>query len=91
MLTLFKSKKFQEDYARYQRIISEMPEGQSQKEAIGLLTKLVNAIKVVDQNISEVSMSNQMPTSMPDLRNNILSIRKQLDAKVRDWVEAKPQ
>lgn len=89
MLTLFKSKKFQEDYTRYQRIISEMPEGAAQKEAAGLLTKLVNTVKALDQNISEVSMANQMPSSMPDLRNDILTIRKQLDSKVRDWSEAK--
>lgn len=91
MLTLFKSKKFQEDYARYQRIISDMPAGNAQTEAIKLLTQLVNAIKIVDENISEISMSNQMPSNMPDLRNNIQVIRKQLDAKVRDWGEAKPK
>lgn len=90
MLTLFKSKKFQEDYTRYQKSIANIPEGPVRAEAIALLTKLVNIVKTIDQNISEVTATNQMAANMTDLRVEISAVRKQLDSKLRDWAEAQP-
>jgi hypothetical protein len=89
MLSLFKSEKFQKDYTEYQCAILEMPVGQLQTETKLLLTKLVNTIKTLDNNITEMSIANRMPTPTSNLRNDIISIRTQLDSKIQDWNKIK--
>lgn len=85
MLELIKSQKFQEDYNRYQSVILRMPDGNLKKEVTQLLNALVFEIKKLDQRHMEMINSRQMASVGTEIKQDITTIRKQLELKIKDW------
>jgi len=85
MLELIKSQKFQEDYNRYQSVILTMPDGNLKQEVIRLLNNLVFEIKKLDQRHMEMINSRQMASVGTEIKQDITTIRKQLELKIKDW------
>ena len=85
MLELIKSQKFQEDYNRYQSVILKMPDGNLKKEVTQLLNELVFEIKKLDQRHMEMINSRQMASVGTEIKQDITTIRKQLELKIKDW------
>jgi hypothetical protein len=85
MLELIKSQKFQEDYNRYQSVILTMPDGNLKKEVTQLLNDLVFEIKKLDQRHMEMISSRQMASVGTEIKQDITTIRKQLELKIKDW------
>ena len=85
MLELIKSQKFQEDYNRYQSVILKMPDGNLKKEVTQLLNELVFEIKKLDQRHIEMINSRQMASVGTEIKQDITTIRKQLELKIKDW------
>lgn len=85
MLELIKSQKFQEDYNRYQSVIFKMPDGNLKKEVTQLLNNLVFEIKKLDQRHMEMINSKQMASVGTEIKQDITTIRKQLELKIKDW------
>ena len=82
---LEKSVRFQEDYNRYQSVISKMPDGNLKQEVNQLLNNLVSEIKKLDHRHMEMINSKQMASVGTEIRQDITIIRKQLELKIKDW------
>ena len=85
---LEKSSRFQEDYTRYQSIIAEMPEGDFKQDVSHLLKKLVSEIKKLDSMHMEMVYTRQLPSMGTDMKQEITTIRRQLETKIKDWSQA---
>jgi hypothetical protein len=86
---LEKSSRFQEDYARYQSIIAEMPEGDFKQDVSQLLQKLVGEIKKLDSMHMEMVYTRQLPSMGSDMKQGITAIRRQLETKIKDFQQVK--
>ena len=86
---LEKSSRFQEDYTRYQSAIAEMPEGDFKQDVSQLLKKLVGEIKKLDSMHMEMVYTRQLPSMGTDMKQEITTIRRQLETKIKDWNESK--
>ena len=85
---LEKSSRFQEDYARYQSAIAAMPEGDFKQDVSHLLKKLVGEIKKLDGMHMEMVYTRQLPSMGTDMKQEITTIRRQLETKIKDWSQA---
>lgn len=88
MLTLFKSKKFQEEYNTYKTVIEQIDNEKIKADLETLLSKLILEVRAVDQQHQELLATRKMPALTDDSKTRILEIRKQLDRRVRDWKES---
>ena len=82
---LEKSVRFQEDYNRYLSVISKMPDGNLKQEVNQLLNNLVSEIKKLDHRHMEMIYSKQMALVGGEIKQDIITIRKQLENKIKDW------
>ena len=83
MSSLIKSTRFQEDCARYRTAIDTMPDSPAKQESQQLLNKLIAEIKKLDSMHMEMIYSRQMPSMGTDMKQDILSLRKKLDSKLK--------
>ena len=83
MSSLIKSTRFQEDCARYRTAIDTMPDGPAKQESQQLLNKLIAEIKKLDSMHMEMIYTKQMPSMGTDMKQDILSLRKKLDSKLK--------
>ena len=85
---LQKSSRFQEDYERYLTAIDTMPDGAVKQESQQLLNKLVAEIKKLDSMHMEMIYSRQLPTIGDEMKQDIITIRKRLETRIKDWLQA---
>jgi hypothetical protein len=83
MSSLIKSTRFQEDCEKYRTAIASMPEGAAKQESQQLLNKLIAEIKKLDSMHMEMIYTKQMPSMGSDMKQNILTLRKKLDSKLK--------
>lgn len=86
---LQKNERFQQDCQRYRAAIENMPDGHFKIEATKTLNELINEVKKMDNLLGEMAYTGQIPTIGSEIRDNITSIRKKLDIKIKDWGESK--
>jgi hypothetical protein len=60
-----------------------MPDGPAKQESQQLLNKLIAEIKKLDSMHMEMIYSRQMPSMGTDIKQDILSLRKKLDSKLK--------
>lgn len=85
---LQKSSRFQEDYERYLTAIETMPDGAVKQESQQLLNKLVAEIKKLDNMHMEMIYSRQLPSMGSEMKQDITTIRKKLETRLKDWTQA---
>ena len=85
---LQKSSRFQEDYERYCAAIDTMPDSAVKQESQQLLNKLVAEIKKLDSMHMEMIYNRQLPTMGGEMKQDITSIRKKLETRLKDWSQA---
>jgi gas vesicle protein len=85
---LQKSSRFQEDYERYSTAIDSLPDGAAKQESQQLLNKLISEIKKLDSMHMEMIYSRQLPTMGSDMKQDITTIRKKLETRLKDWSQA---
>ena len=83
MSSLIKSTRFQEDCEKYRTAIDNMPDGSAKQESQQLLNKLIAEIKKLDSMHMEMIYTKQMTSMGSDMRQDILSLRKKLDSKLK--------
>ena len=83
MASLIKSTRFQEDCERYRTAIDGMPDGPAKHESQQLLNKLIAEIKKLDSMHMEMIYTKQLPSMGSDMRQDILTLRKKLDSKLK--------
>ena len=80
---LQKSSRFQQDHERYLAKIEQIPEGEFKREVKELLNKLVAEVRKLDTMHMEMIYTKQMPSMGSDMKQDILSLRKKLDSKLK--------
>lgn len=87
MLKLGQSKKFKQEYELFKNKINKIEDEEFKKELNLLLTKLVTEVKNIDSMHSDLISHNRLPIGSIDTKNNIMSIRKELVERLKDWDE----
>ena len=85
---LQRSSRFQEDCAKYRTAIDNMPDGAAKQESQQLLNKLIAEIKKLDSMHMEMVYSRQLPTMGGEMKQDITAIRKRLETRLKDWLQA---
>jgi hypothetical protein len=85
---LQRSSRFQEDCAKYRTAIDSMPDGAAKQESQQLLNKLIAEIKKLDSMHMEMIYSRQLPTMGDEMKQDITTIRKRLETRLKDWLQA---
>jgi hypothetical protein len=83
---LQQTERFQTDVKRYRENIDKMVNEQDKFEATRLLNDLIFAVKNMDNMYVEMVYAKQLPTQGNEMRDKIVSIRKQLDSKIKQSV-----
>jgi hypothetical protein len=65
-----------------------MPDGPAKQESQQLLNKLIAEIKKLDSMHMEMVYSRQLPTMGSEMKQDITSIRKKLETRIKDWSQA---
>ena len=84
---LQRSSRFQEDCAKYRTAIDSMPDGAAKQESQQLLNKLIAEIKKLDSMHMEMVYSRQLPTMGDEMKQDITTIRKRLETRLKDWLQ----
>jgi predicted metal-dependent enzyme (double-stranded beta helix superfamily) len=79
---LQKTERFQSDIKKYIEIINNMSDEQTKLESKKLLNDLIYEVKNMDNMYVDMVYARQLPTMGNDIREKIVSIRKQLDQKI---------
>jgi hypothetical protein len=85
---LQRSSRFQEDCTKYRTAIDSMPDGAAKQESQQLLNKLIAEIKKLDSMHMEMIYSRQLPTMGDEMKQDITTIRKRLETRIKDWLQA---
>jgi len=83
---LQQTERFQTDVKRYRENIDKMVNEQDKFEATRLLNDLIFAVKNMDNMYVEMVYAKQLPTQGNEMRDKIVSIRKQLDNKLKNTI-----
>lgn len=80
---LQQTKRFQDDVKNYTSVIEKMEDGQEKLEAKKLLNDLIHEVKNMDNMFLDMVYAKQLPSLGADMKEKIISIRKQLDSKIK--------
>jgi len=80
---LQRTERFQSDVDRYRKFIEGISNEQEKLEATRLLNDLIHEVKNMDNMYVDMVYANQLPTMGNEIRSKIVSIRKQLDSKIK--------
>lgn len=81
---LQKTPRFQQDHERYLAKIASIPDGEFKQEVRDLLNKLVAEVRKLDSMHMELIYSRQMPNTGSDIKQDITSLRKKLDHRLKN-------
>jgi len=79
---LQRTERFQTDVKNYTAIIDALPDGQKKLESKKLLNDLIYEVKNMDNMYLDMIYAKQLPTVGNEMKDKIISIRKQLDNKL---------
>lgn len=88
MLTIYKSKVFQEDYQKYQSKIEEVSNEIVKTKLNELLNNLVAEVRKIDALHQDVFARRSLADATNDSKLKVIKIRKDLDKILKDWAEA---
>lgn len=86
-LHLSQSKKVTDDYEKYSKMLSEMPEGDLKSDTESLLKALKRNVDELDRKHHELIMKKEFVTTGPELRESILKARNKLESRYKDWLK----
>ena len=77
------TERFKNDHKRYLAKIQQIPEGAFKQEVKELLNKLISEVRKLDSMHMEMIYTKQMPSMGSDIKQDILTLRKKLDSKLK--------
>ena len=80
---LQQAERFQNDVKKYNEAIEKIVEEQEKLEAKRLLNDLIHEVKNMDNMYVDMVYAKQLPTMGGEIRDKIISLRKQLDNKLK--------
>ncbi len=81
---LQQTERFQNDIKQYNEAIEKMADGQDKIDSKKLLNDLIYEVKNMDNMYLDMVYAKQLPSTGNDMREKIISIRKQLDNKIKN-------
>jgi hypothetical protein len=81
---LQRTERFQQDVKKYTTAIDSMEDNQTKLEARRLLNDLIYEVKNMDNMYVDMVYAKQLPTMGNDMREKIVTIRKQLETKIKN-------
>ena len=75
--------RFQTDVKKYNEAIESMADGPEKLEAKRLLNDLIHEVKNMDSMYIDMVYAKQLPTMGNEMRDKIVSLRKQLSKKLK--------
>lgn len=88
MLSLSQNYRFKQDIERYQTAIKNTDREDIQKELAQLISKLVLTVRSLDSHHYEMVLTRQKNSSIEDIREEILYIRKKIEKIIKDLNQA---
>lgn len=82
--SLVKSKKFIEDVSRYNKAIQETDEESLKIELTRMVNELISKVKKIDEMHDELIFTKQIPSMGKDFRDDIYSLRKKIENKLKE-------
>jgi hypothetical protein len=80
--------RFKNDLDRYNSAIDKISNEQEKLAAKKLLNDLIYEVKNMDNMYVDMVYAKQLPTMGNDMREKIVSIRKKLETKIKDWTQS---
>jgi len=77
------TERFNNDIARYTDAVNKISNEQEKLAAKKLINDLIYEVKNMDNMHMDMIYARQLPTMGNEMRDKILSIRKQLDSKLK--------
>jgi hypothetical protein len=81
---LQRTERFQNDVSRYRQVIENITDEHAKIEATKLLNDLIYEVKNMDNMYLDMVYAKQLPTMGNEIREKIVSLRKQLDSKIKN-------
>jgi hypothetical protein len=78
------TERFKTDLARYSDAVDKISNEQEKLAAKKLLNDLIYEVKNMDNMYIDMVYAKQLPTMGNEMRDKIISIRKQLDNKIKN-------
>lgn len=83
------SEAFKTDYKNYQSEISKITDKKLQEDCTDLLRQLKNTVVWIDNMHEQLFVTHQMPSDVSEARQKIISIKKQLDTRLKSYQNKK--
>ena len=83
------SEEFKSDYKRYQTEIGKITDKVLKDNCTDLLRQLKNTVVWIDNMHEQLFVTHQLPSDVSEARQKIISIRKQLDTKIKSYQNKK--
>lgn len=82
---LHNTERFKNDVARYTAAIDKISNEQEKLESKKLLSDLIYEVKNMDNMYIDMIYAKQLPTMGNEMRDKIMSIRKKLEEKLKNY------
>lgn len=82
--SLVKSKKFVEDISRYSKAIEHANDATVKAELSRMVNDLISKVKKIDEMHAELIYTKQIPSTGKDFRDDIHSLRKKIENKIKE-------
>jgi len=90
-MSILKSERFQNDKRQWEEMIEGLTNPTTKNETQRMLTELIQAIKKLDSNHGIASIGGELASRVEDSKNDILSLRKKLDSRLKDYRRSQAQ
>jgi len=77
------TERFKNDLARYEAAVDKISDEKEKLAAKRLINDLIHEVTNMDNMYVDMIYARQLPTMGNEMRDKILSIRKQLDSKLK--------
>lgn len=85
MLSLFKSERFQQEFAEYKKIINDLENPEVKKELEVLVKQLVGEVQHIDTGHVSIIQKNELTSNLGEARTRLTDIRKKISKIVNDY------
>lgn len=87
-MQLSKNQRFIEEYNSFSEKISKISDASAKNECLQLLRELNSHVREIDKYHTEFTGITKMPGQLNDVRENMIAVRKKLDAKIKACEQA---
>lgn len=87
-MQLSKNQRFVEEYKSWSEKISKISDDAAKNECLQLLKELNAHVRDIDKYHTEFTGMTKLPGQLHDVRENLITVRKKLDSKIKACEQA---